>query len=57
MLWLDMMERIVVNDDFGYDEVSVDVLLKKYKVGFFYYINLFCILFKILSKLLSSVFF
>lgn len=57
MLWLDMMERIVVNDDFGYDEVSVDVLLKKYKVGFFDYINLFCILFKILSKLLSSVFF
>lgn len=57
MLWLDMMERIVVNDDFGYDEVSVDVLLKKYKVGFFDYINLFCIIFKILSKLLSSVFF
>lgn len=32
MSWLDMMERIVANDDLGYDEASADVLLKKHKV-------------------------
>lgn len=32
MSWLDMMERIVANDDLGYDEASADALLKKHKV-------------------------
>ena len=32
MSWLDMMERIVANDDLGYDEASVETLLKKHKV-------------------------
>lgn len=34
MSWLDMMERIVANDDLGYDEASSDTLLKKHKVSF-----------------------
>ena len=34
MSWLDMMERIVANDDLGYDEASSDTLLKKHKVRF-----------------------
>ena len=33
MSWLDMMERIVANDDLGYDEASTDTLLKKHKVN------------------------
>lgn len=32
MSWLDMMERIVANDDLGYDEASSDTLLKKHKI-------------------------
>ena len=32
MSWLDMMERIVANDDLGYDEASTETLLKKHKV-------------------------
>ncbi|KAJ7388705.1 hypothetical protein OS493_036144 [Desmophyllum pertusum] len=32
MSWLDMMERIVANDDLGYDETSSDALLKKHKI-------------------------
>ena len=32
MSWLDMMERIVANDDLGYDEASSETLLKKHKV-------------------------
>lgn len=32
MSWLDMMERIVANDDLGYDEASAETLLKKHKV-------------------------
>lgn len=32
MSWLDMMERIVANDDLGYDEASTDTLLKKHKI-------------------------
>ena len=32
MSWLDMMERIVANDDLGYDETSAETLLKKHKV-------------------------
>ena len=35
MSWLDMMERIVANDDLGYDEASSDTLLKKHKVSFY----------------------
>ena len=33
MSWLDMMERIVANDDLGYDEASAEALLKKHKVS------------------------
>lgn len=55
MSWLDMMERIVANDDLGYDEASADALLKKHKVGSFYYINSSCISSKTSSKLSSSV--
>ena len=33
MSWLNMMERVVANDDLGYDEASTDALLKKHKVG------------------------
>ena len=33
MSWLDMMERIVANDDLGYDEASSETLLKKHKVS------------------------
>ncbi|XP_015748733.1 PREDICTED: spectrin beta chain, non-erythrocytic 1-like [Acropora digitifera] len=32
MSWLDMMERIVANDDLGYDEASTETLLKKHKI-------------------------
>ncbi|KAM7448230.1 hypothetical protein ABFA07_003643 [Porites harrisoni] len=32
MSWLDMMERIVANDDLGYDEASAETLLKKHKI-------------------------
>ena len=32
MSWLDMMERVVANDDLGYDEASTEALLKKHKV-------------------------
>ena len=32
MSWLDMMERIVANDDLGYDEASAETLLKKHQV-------------------------
>lgn len=32
MSWLNMMERLVANDDLGYDEASTDALLKKHKV-------------------------
>ena len=35
MSWLDMMERIVANDDLGYDEASSDTLLKKHKVSLY----------------------
>ena len=34
MSWLDMMERIVANDDLGYDEASAETLLKKHKVQY-----------------------
>lgn len=43
MSWLDMMERIVANDDLGYDEASADTLLKKHKVCTFDFINSSCI--------------
>lgn len=46
MSWLDMMERIVANDDLGYDEASADVLLKKHKVCSFDCINSSCITFE-----------
>ena len=55
MSWLDMMERIVANDDLGYDEASADALLKKHKVGSFDYISSSCITSKTSSKLSSSV--
>ena len=55
MSWLDMMERIVANDDLGYDEASADALLKKHKVCPFDYTNSSCITSKTASKLPLSV--
>ena len=44
MSWLDMMERVVANDDLGYDEASTEALLKKHKVcawDFIIYFNFY----------------